>query len=39
MHEYFGDAVVRGYEPLLPTMTNHEKDRHVLAPQSRRKRN
>ena len=31
MHEYFGDAVVRGYEPLLPTMTNHEKDRHILA--------
>lgn len=31
MHEYFGDAVVQGYEPLLPTMTNQEKDRHVLA--------
>jgi predicted nucleic acid-binding protein len=31
MHEHFGDAVVRGYEPLLPSMTNQEKDRHVLA--------
>ncbi len=31
MHEHFGDAVVLGYESLLPTMTNQEKDRHVLA--------
>jgi predicted nucleic acid-binding protein len=31
MHEYFGDAVVQDYESLMPTMTNHEKDRHVLA--------
>lgn len=27
----FPDASVRGYEPLIPTLTNHEKDRHVLA--------
>lgn len=31
MHEHFADAVVVGYESLLPTMTNPEKDRHVLA--------
>ena len=31
MHEYFGDAVVLGYEPLLSIMTNHKKDKHVLA--------
>lgn len=31
MHEHFLDALVRGYEPLLPAMTNQEKDRHVLA--------
>ncbi|MBI5424203.1 MAG: PIN domain-containing protein [Opitutae bacterium] len=27
----FPDAVVTGYENLLPALTNHEKDRHVLA--------
>jgi hypothetical protein len=27
----FPDAVVTGYEALLPALTNHEKDRHVLA--------
>jgi hypothetical protein len=27
----FPDAVIAGYEPPLPVMTNHEKDRHVLA--------
>jgi hypothetical protein len=31
MHEHFSDAVVRGYEPLMPTMSNQDKDRHVLA--------
>lgn len=31
MHDHFLDALVSGYEPLLPAMTNHEKDRHVLA--------
>ncbi|TVR45532.1 MAG: PIN domain-containing protein [Puniceicoccaceae bacterium] len=27
----FPDAAVAGYENLLPVLTNHEKDRHVLA--------
>lgn len=27
----FEDAVVTGYEPLIPGMTNHKGDRHVLA--------
>jgi hypothetical protein len=27
----FPDASVTGYEPLVPEMGNHEKDRHVLA--------
>lgn len=27
----FPDATVSGYETLLPVITNHEKDRHVLA--------
>lgn len=27
----FPDAPVSGYENLLPVLTNHEKDRHVLA--------
>ena len=27
----FPDAMVNGYEALIPSMTNHEKDRHVLA--------
>ena len=25
MHEHFGDALVQGYEPLLPAMTNQER--------------
>lgn len=29
--EAFPDAEVSGYENLLPALTNHEKDRHVLA--------
>lgn len=27
----FPEAIVTGYGALIPTMTNHEKDRHVLA--------
>ena len=29
--EAFPEAMVTGYEPLVPQMTNNEKDRHVLA--------
>jgi predicted nucleic acid-binding protein len=28
---HFGDAWVEDYEPLVPAMNNHPKDRHVLA--------
>jgi predicted nucleic acid-binding protein len=31
MNRYFSDALVVGYEPLIPTLTNDPKDRHVLA--------
>lgn len=31
LREVFPDALVTGYEALIPTMTNHPKDRHVLA--------
>ncbi|RCW43295.1 PIN domain-containing protein [Halopolyspora algeriensis] len=31
MQQHFHDAEVTGYQSLLPTMTNDEKDRHVLA--------
>jgi predicted nucleic acid-binding protein len=31
LREYFGDAWVPGYEPLIKQMTNDPKDRHVLA--------
>lgn len=31
MRTAFADAEVSGYEWLLPTLTNHPKDRHVLA--------
>ncbi|ROS25730.1 PIN domain-containing protein [Rathayibacter sp. PhB127] len=31
MERYFADAMVSGYDDLVPTMTNDEKDRHVLA--------
>jgi hypothetical protein len=31
LREVFPEAMVRGYEPLVPAMTNHPKDRHVLA--------
>jgi len=31
MTRHFPDALITGYEPLVPAMTNHPKDRHVLA--------
>ncbi|MDE3721288.1 PIN domain-containing protein [Nocardiopsis sp. N85] len=31
MRQAFPDATVDGYEPLVESMTNDEKDRHVLA--------
>jgi predicted nucleic acid-binding protein len=31
MEHYFADAMVTGYDDVVPTMTNDEKDRHVLA--------
>ena len=31
MAAYFPDAPVTGYEQLIGSMTNHPKDRHVLA--------
>jgi predicted nucleic acid-binding protein len=31
MKESFRDAMVTGHEGLIPSMTNHEKDRHILA--------
>lgn len=31
MTAFFPDAQVTGYEELVPAMTNHPKDRHVLA--------
>ena len=31
MNLAFPAALVEGYEPLIPVMTNHPKDRHVLA--------
>jgi predicted nucleic acid-binding protein len=31
MCDTFPDAMVTGYEALIPAMTNHDKDRHVLA--------
>jgi len=31
MERYFADAMVTGYDDLVSTMTNDEKDRHVLA--------
>ncbi|MDZ4235884.1 MAG: PIN domain-containing protein, partial [Dietzia sp.] len=31
MEHYFADAMVTGYEDLVPTMTNDAKDRHILA--------
>ena len=31
LRSHFGDSWVTGYEPLIDRMTNHPKDRHVLA--------
>jgi predicted nucleic acid-binding protein len=31
MNKAFPEASVSGYEPLIPSLTNDEKDRHVLA--------
>lgn len=31
MRDYFPDALVTDYEALIPSMTNDQKDRHVLA--------
>ena len=31
LREHFGDCWVEGYEPLIPAMGNHPKDRHVFA--------
>jgi predicted nucleic acid-binding protein len=31
MKHHFRDAMVTGYEHLIPSMTNNEKDQHVLA--------
>lgn len=31
LRAHFGEAWISGYEALIPRMTNHEKDRHVLA--------
>jgi hypothetical protein len=31
LEAYFADSWVEGYESLVPAMTNHPKDRHVLA--------
>ena len=31
IRRHFGEAWVEGHEDLIPSMTNHEKDRHVLA--------
>lgn len=31
MASFFAEANVRGFEVLIPAMTNDQKDRHVLA--------
>ncbi len=31
MEASFPESLVQGYKPLVPVMTNHPKDRHVLA--------
>ncbi len=31
LRAHFSEAWIGGYEALIPQMTNHEKDRHVLA--------
>jgi len=37
IREHFADAIVTGSETLIPAMTNHPKDRHVLAAAVRSK--
>jgi hypothetical protein len=31
LRDHFSEAWIGGYEPLIPRMTNDEKDRHVVA--------
>jgi predicted nucleic acid-binding protein len=31
MHEFFRDSIVENYKSIVAEMTNHPKDRHVLA--------
>jgi hypothetical protein len=31
LRDHFGEAWISGYEALMPRMTNHERDRHVVA--------
>ena len=31
LHAHFSEVWIRGYESLIPRMTNDEKDRHVVA--------
>lgn len=31
LHEHFPEAWIEGFEALIPQMSNHPKDRHVLA--------
>jgi hypothetical protein len=31
MDRFFAEANVRGFEVLIPAMTNDKKDRHVIA--------
>jgi hypothetical protein len=31
LRRHFSEAWINGYEPLVPRMTNDEKDRHVVA--------
>lgn len=33
IRRHFPEAWIDGYEDLIPAMTNHPKDRHVLAAQ------
>jgi hypothetical protein len=35
MRRHFPEAWIDGYEDLIPAMTNHPKDRHVLAAAAR----
>lgn len=37
VQEAFPEAMITGYQPLITAMTNHEKDRHVLAAAVREK--